>query len=97
MPQHTLNKTDELDWELIQPKGERSLWVLATKKEIHDLRILSSKECQHPSVEIRDQTTSNGSIQRKKQCLTCGLAVSNPVKIEKEKKVPKWDVDLNLR
>jgi hypothetical protein len=35
--------------------------------------------CDHPSVDIRAYTCSNGVIQYVKQCLVCGEKVGNPI------------------
>lgn len=48
----------------------KTIWQLAKEHFI----------CEHSNFEIRSLTMSNGGIQYKKQCMTCGEVFSNPLK-----------------
>jgi hypothetical protein len=85
---------DEFEWCWIYPQGSGSLNVLASKSEIGEYRTLFSEDCSHSEREIRDFKTSNGGLQRKQQCLTCGKPASNSITRDKKQVVPDWDYDL---
>jgi hypothetical protein len=81
----------DLEWRHLRGGDEGAIWVLATSDEIETYKAASPFNCIHQDSEIRDQVTSNGGIQRKKQCLQCGLAQSQALKIERTASVPPWD------
>lgn len=94
MPRQSNDDGDLMDWHLIRPDGNGVLEVWASKDEIEEYRRLLSKCCEHPRSEIRDFQTANGGRQRKPQCLICGAASGQPMRIDRSQSVPKWDYEL---
>ena len=81
----------DLKWRHLRGGDEGAIWVLASQAEIEEYRSFSPYGCKHLHTEIRDQRTSNGGIQRKEQCLQCGMPRSQPTKILKGVIAPAWD------
>lgn len=82
---------EELEWHLIHPEGERSLWVLASNQEMASYRELSPHACAHPETEFREFVDKSGRPHKKKQCMTCGSPVGTPEKRQSDEKLPPWD------
>ena len=85
----------EIIWQPIYVEGRGVVRVLATLEEIAKLRDTNPNLCKHPKSELRDYTTSNGGLQRKEQCLTCGIVTSQAMSRKDGTSVPDWDTSLN--
>lgn len=89
--------SDELDWYPFQVPNDRPIWLLVTQKEKSDYRSAYVSYCAHERAEYRDRKIKGGSQQRIRQCLDCGKAVGNAVKLDADVDAPQWDETLPER
>ena len=84
--------------DIIDAATGETVTVWPTEKLNNEIAVWSEQKCQHGQIEIRRRVVQGGSIRFQNQCLTCGIAVGQPVK---KNSVPsntaEWDINLNVK